>query len=158
MVLISFELREILRDIRQRHAAAAANWIWTLPVPGTAMNTVVEHELENNPDGSFLRLFVEIYDKKSEPQLAAIKDLIFLLRRIQQEKAPLLTCRHIPRILKSFLKLEMQSTNPSKYILNFGVRKRVAPSRFMRLFVSFAWNWETTMGAMMMRSSYRALC
>lgn len=70
------QLREVLRDIRQRHAAAAANWIWTLPLPGTVMNTVVEHELKNNPDGSFLRLFVEIYDKESEPQLAAIKDSI----------------------------------------------------------------------------------
>lgn len=70
------QLREALRDIRQRHAAAAANWIWTLPLPGTVMNTVVEHELKNNPDGSFLRLFVEIYDKESEPQLAAIKDSI----------------------------------------------------------------------------------
>lgn len=70
------QLREVLRDIRQRHAAAAANWIWTLPAPGTAMNTVVEHELESNPDSTFLRHFVEIYDKESEPQLAVIKDSI----------------------------------------------------------------------------------
>lgn len=70
------QLREVLRDIRQRHAAAAANWIWSLSVPGTVMNTVVEHELENNPNGSFLRHLVEIYDKESEPQLAAIKDSI----------------------------------------------------------------------------------
>ncbi|WP_210880233.1 hypothetical protein [Roseovarius autotrophicus] len=72
------QLREVLRDIRQLHAAAAANWIWTLPVPGTAMNTVVERELESNPDGSFLRHFVEIYDKESEPQLAAIKEAIIV--------------------------------------------------------------------------------
>lgn len=70
------QLREVLRDIRLLHATAAANWIWTLPVPGIAMNSVVEHELVRNPDSSFLRHFVEIYDKESEPQLAIIKDSI----------------------------------------------------------------------------------
>jgi sulfur relay (sulfurtransferase) DsrF/TusC family protein len=79
------QLREVLRDVRQRHAAAAANWIWTLPVPGTVMNTVVEHELESNPDSSFLRHFVEIYDKESEPQLAIIKDSIIAATEAAQE-------------------------------------------------------------------------
>lgn len=67
---------DTLRDIRQRHAAAAAKWIWTLAVPGSAMNIFVEQELKRNPEGQFLRHLVEIYDKESEPQLATIQDSI----------------------------------------------------------------------------------
>jgi hypothetical protein len=91
------QLREVLRDIRQRHAAAAANWIWTLPMPGTVMNTVVEHELEKNPNGSFLRLFVEVYDKESEPQLAIIKDAIIAATDVAK-KVPHDLSPHIKKI------------------------------------------------------------
>jgi hypothetical protein len=70
------QLRDGLRDIRQRHATAAANWIWSLPLPGKAMNDVVEQELERNPDSSFLRQLVEMYDKESEPHLAVIKESV----------------------------------------------------------------------------------
>ncbi|MCB1567768.1 MAG: hypothetical protein KDE03_16415 [Rhodobacteraceae bacterium] len=70
------QLRDGLRDIRQRHAAAAANWIWSLPLPGKRMNELVEQELERNPEGSFLRHLVEVYDKESEPHLAVIKESV----------------------------------------------------------------------------------
>lgn len=70
------QLRDGLRDIRQRHATAAANWIWSLPLPGKGMNDVVEQELERNRDSSFLRQLVEMYDKESEPHLAVIKESV----------------------------------------------------------------------------------
>lgn len=70
------QVRDGLRDIRQRHATASANWIWSLPLPGKAMNEIVERELEQNPEGSFLRHLVEVYDKESEPHLAVIKESI----------------------------------------------------------------------------------
>lgn len=70
------QLRDGLRDIRQRHATAAANWIWSLPLPGKGMNDIVEQELERNPEASFLRHLVEMYDKESEPHLAVIKESV----------------------------------------------------------------------------------
>ena len=57
------QLREVLSDIRLRHASAAANWVWSLPAPGTTMNSIVQEELDSNPEGAFLRQFVNVYDK-----------------------------------------------------------------------------------------------
>ena len=70
------QLRDGLKDIRLRHATAAATWIWSQPLPGTVMNEVVEQELEDNPENSFLRHLVEVYDKESEPHLAVIKESV----------------------------------------------------------------------------------
>lgn len=72
----ALQVSDALREIRQRHAAAAAAWFWTLAVPGAAMNTFVEQEIKRNPEGQFLRHLVEIYDKESEPHLAKIQDSI----------------------------------------------------------------------------------
>lgn len=70
------QLREALSEIRLLHATVAANWIWSLPSPGISMNAVVEHELFLNSEGVFLRQFVNMYDKESEPELAIISEHI----------------------------------------------------------------------------------
>jgi hypothetical protein len=70
------QLREALSEIRLRHATVAANWVWSLPAPGISMNALVEQELFLNSDGAFLRQFVNMYDKESEPSLAIIAEYI----------------------------------------------------------------------------------
>lgn len=103
-VIDESQLREGLRDIRQRHAAAAANWIWALPHPGVEMNDLVERELQQNPEGSFLRNLVEVYDRESEPHLATIKDSILSATEAARKAPPDLTphLQDIERLLEAW--------------------------------------------------------
>ena len=93
------QLREVLNEIRLRHAIAATNWVWSLPSPGKTMNGIVEEELDSNPEGVFLRQFVDMYDKESEPPLAAIQDSIRSAIESAKVISKDLVC-HVREILK----------------------------------------------------------
>lgn len=67
------QVKDALEDLQSWHAAAAAEGVWRSSAPGHLMNDVVEAELDRDPSTAFLRLFVQEYDSRSEPDLARIE-------------------------------------------------------------------------------------